>query len=418
MTRFLFFLFFASAAGAAAQPLAPGYASAAQNLRLRATPSSSGHHVSSVPEGYPVQLGLCENGWCAVQYVGVRGFVPERHLSFRRAPLRPRTADAALTTTQPSENFSAEPIESLTLTPLEGQEAPEDFRETEDPEAQAAEEASVTAPAPAPLPPDDTPAEAQESNRVAEPVPEPVAAEEDLAAEAEPQAKPPEAAPPTELLTVVRPAPPSVIEEAPRLCPEQLAQARLRYRDRAFGETLDLISTCLNRGDPTPEEAVPAYRLLSLVYADTNEEAEAEQVLLRLLAVDPAYEPKRPYDPLHYVALVSSVRRDLGLPVAGYQCDSELAEAHGFYVTATFERAIQVAGACLSKPSLLGAEAVWAYRLVALSHLRQRNLAEARQAVLGIVALDPAYRADPIRDIPGYVALVDLVRQQNADGSP
>ncbi len=428
MRVFLFFLLL-STVGAAAQPLAPGYASAAQNLRLRGAPSSSAHHVSSVPEGYPVQLGLCENGWCEVRYVGVQGYVPERHLTFRRQPLNPQTVDAELTdrSSDPAHEDSppAEVEQTLSLTPLAGQPAPDEFRddiEADEPNDQTIPDAGITE---AETPPATAP------NRRTDPVatlpirtpsenaldvteteePDPSIAESAETSEIEE----PDDAIATDLLTNVRPAPPAVIEQAPRLCPTQLEEAQQHYRDRDFEMTLDLVSDCLTQGSPTPEETVPAYRLLSLVYADTNEEAEAEQALLRLLAADPTYEPNRPYDPLHYVALVSSVRQDLGLSSSGFQCDWELSEAHGFYVTATFDRAIQVLRVCLDKPDRLDAEAIWSYRLIALSHLRQSNLAEARQAVLAIVALDPEYRADPIRDIPGYVALVDLVRQQREE---
>lgn len=444
--RALFVLLLLPAVGAAAQPLAPGYASANRNLRLRAAPSSSAHHVSSVPEGYPVQLGLCERGWCEVQYVGVRGFVPERHLTLRRQPLQARTANADLTARR-SDTAEAEPsprIGSAEPTqppppPSRAARAPDDDTRPEEADGRPADDAT---PPPAtgptrrttPIPPlavrvpsggalsaaetDEPaakPADMETLRQTADLSPGGARPEEANPSEAEAGTDESDVAPAYTSLTPIRTAPPTVIKQASRPCPAQLEQAERRYRDRAFGEALGLASRCLAQGNPTPEEAIPAYRLMSLVYAHTNEEAEAEQALLRLLAIDPTYEPDRPHDPLHYVALVSSVRRDLGLPASEYRCDWELAEAHGFYVTATFDRALQVLRVCLDKPDLRDTEAVWAYRLRALSHLRQSNLAEARQAVLAIVTLDPEYRADPVRDIPSYVALVNLVRQQSRD---
>ncbi len=214
------------------------------------------------------------------------------------------------------------------------------------------------------------------------------------------------------LLDDLKPAPLATLYPAPRPCPGHVEQAQARYTEGAFDEAVALLSRCLMEGDPPPEEAVPAYRLLALAYSQKNDEAEAERAILHLLALAPYYEPDRPRDPALFSALVSDVKRALRLPSDAFQCDRELAEAHGLYVAGSFEPALQTLHACLSKPGLIITEAVWAHRLAALTHLRQSNLAAARDAVVAIIALRPAYRADPVADIPAYVALVDLVRHQ------
>ncbi|NNF27023.1 MAG: hypothetical protein HKN73_07385 [Gemmatimonadetes bacterium] len=433
--RALFLLFLLSAIGASAQPgqLALGYASAEQDLRLRDEPSSSARHVSSVPQGYPVRLGLCERGWCEVHYVGVRGFVPERHLRPAK-PLAvhpvtaqpgppPETRQASPPVTTRPSTPSVEPasvrapvrIAGPAVTSASELAAAIAAESVEEPAAEpvtdptteatpdvVAEATSGTAAGEAStVPPDVPPALILESTPVAG---------ADSGTDAPPETLIGRAATPP--LADLSPAPPTALRPAPGPCPGHVREAQARYRDRAFDEAVTLVSRCLSQGDPSPQEAAPAYRLLSLIYSLEGNEAEAKRSLLRLLALDPAYEPNRPRDPLPYTAFVVDVRRELQLPSSAFQCDWHFAEAQEFYLEGSFERALQVLKVCLDKPDLIEVEAVRAYRMMALAHLRQTDLAAAREAVVTITALMPDYRADPIVDIPSYVALVDLVRTQ------
>jgi Tfp pilus assembly protein PilF len=60
-----------------------------------------------------------------------------------------------------------------------------------------------------------------------------------------------------------------------------------------------------------------------------------------------------------------------------------------------------------------------ANRLLALTQLKQGDLVAARAAVLEILAVAPEYRADPVQDVPAYVSLVNVVRQQvDEDAAP
>lgn len=82
--------------------LAPGYAYPERDIRLRAEPARGARTVSSVPQDYPVRVGRCEEGWCEVEYVGVRGYVQSELLRFaevpapRRLPTAPRPSEEAI----------------------------------------------------------------------------------------------------------------------------------------------------------------------------------------------------------------------------------------------------------------------------------------------------------------------------------
>jgi hypothetical protein len=65
---------------------------------------------------------------------------------------------------------------------------------------------------------------------------------------------------------------------------------------------------------------------------------------------------------------------------------------------------------CISRNRLAGPEAIEAYRLLTLAHLRQDKLEAARAAVIDLLGIVPAYRPDPVTDPPAYVTVVNAVR--------
>lgn len=93
-------------------------------------------------------------------------------------------------------------------------------------------------------------------------------------------------------------------------------------------------------------------------------------------------------------------------------CDSLLASAEERYVGRAFAEAEGLARACLAEPGHSEAEALRAYRLLALVFLRQDDLPEARQAVVRLLGVSFAYEPDPVQDPPAYVALVASVKEQ------
>lgn len=88
----------------------------------------------------------------------------------------------------------------------------------------------------------------------------------------------------------------------------------------------------------------------------------------------------------------------------------EIAERH--YVEGRFDDVIATLATCLERDDVLLTEVVAAYRLTALAQIRRGEVEEARLSVIELLSRDPEYEADPIRDIPSYVALVRLAKQE------
>lgn len=103
----------------------------------------------------------------------------------------------------------------------------------------------------------------------------------------------------------------------PSPCPEALSEAQQRYQDGAFEAVAGLLSPCLDRPDRTDEEATFAYRLLALTAIRQDRIEEARLAALNLLNLDPLYAADAVLDPPAYVALIETVRRQLGLPLPG-----------------------------------------------------------------------------------------------------
>lgn len=91
-------------------------------------------------------------------------------------------------------------------------------------------------------------------------------------------------------------------------------------------------------------------------------------------------------------------------------CDRALPVAEGHYREANYDEALRFVTACLDQNDRSSDQAVAAYRLLALTHLKRDELERARGAVLNLLGVDPAYTADPVTSPPSYVSLVAIVR--------
>lgn len=100
-------------------------------------------------------------------------------------------------------------------------------------------------------------------------------------------------------------------------------------------------------------------------------------------------------------------------------CSALLDEAQSAYLNGNYDAAIQQVAACLDQSGVEKEQAVRAYRLMSLAHLRQDELDAAREAIVNLLGVAPDYEADPVSDPPTYVSMVAIVRQEiQPQGAP
>ena len=102
------------------------------------------------------------------------------------------------------------------------------------------------------------------------------------------------------------------------------------------------------------------------------------------------------------------------LPVHGQTslvCERALATADEQYLDQAYDEALRLVSACLNQNDIPQDQAVTAYRLLALIHIKQDELDSARAAVVNLLGVDPSYTADPIDSPPAYVSLVSIVKR-------
>ena len=92
-------------------------------------------------------------------------------------------------------------------------------------------------------------------------------------------------------------------------------------------------------------------------------------------------------------------------------CERALPAAQDQYRDAEFDEALRLVSACLDQGEKSQAQAVAAYRLLALIHLKRDELEQARAAVVNLLGVDPTYEADPVNSPPAYVSLVAIVQR-------
>lgn len=101
--------------------------------------------------------------------------------------------------------------------------------------------------------------------------------------------------------------------QARKACNTEVSTAEQRYQDGAFDEAIGLIAECLDQARLAPEQAVRAYRTLTLAHLKRDEVTAARWAIISLLSAHPHYIPDPVEEPPVYVAMVSLVRRELRL---------------------------------------------------------------------------------------------------------
>jgi hypothetical protein len=94
-------------------------------------------------------------------------------------------------------------------------------------------------------------------------------------------------------------------------CEVVLAQARERYTAGAFEAIEAFVSVCLGTGSATRADSVQGYRLQALAFLRLGALGASTAQVLKLLGVDPAYEPDPVRDPPDYVGLVRFIKEQV-----------------------------------------------------------------------------------------------------------
>lgn len=113
----------------------------------------------------------------------------------------------------------------------------------------------------------------------------------------------------------------------------------------------------------------------------------------------------------------------LGLPASAQPepapaCTETLDAATAKYVEQDYAAVEPLVNECLYLAEARPPELQRAYRLLALSFIRQNMLAEAQTTIIKLLGDDYAYEPDPVLDPPVYVSLVHAVKDQLRVGTP
>ena len=92
-------------------------------------------------------------------------------------------------------------------------------------------------------------------------------------------------------------------------------------------------------------------------------------------------------------------------------CERALPAAEDQYRDAAYDDALRLVAACLDQGEKTDAQAVAAYELLALIHLKKDEIERARAAVVNLLGVDPTYTVDPIAQPPSYVSLIAIVQR-------
>ena len=95
-------------------------------------------------------------------------------------------------------------------------------------------------------------------------------------------------------------------------------------------------------------------------------------------------------------------------------CRDDLAQAQSLYIRGAFSEVEAMLDPCLQLGRLGEDDRVLAYRLLALSALKQGRLIEAKIVALSLLNLRPDYEPDAALDPPPYADLIHTVRSQLA----
>jgi len=123
------------------------------------------------------------------------------------------------------------------------------------------------------------------------------------------------------------------------------------------------------------------------------------------------------FSPLSVLGMLLLSALVAGTPARGQAaqvCEQALSAAEEQYLDAEYNEALRLVSACLNQDDIPQQQAVSAYRLLALIHLKQDELEQARAAVVNLLGIDPTYTADPVNSPPAYVSLVSIVQRDLA----
>ena len=93
-------------------------------------------------------------------------------------------------------------------------------------------------------------------------------------------------------------------------------------------------------------------------------------------------------------------------------CADVLAEAEQRYLEQDYDSVEPYVVECVYRPGVTERQLQEAYRLLALSYIRQDLLADAQLTIVKLFGVDYGYEPDPVNDPPFYVALVSAVKDQ------
>lgn len=93
-------------------------------------------------------------------------------------------------------------------------------------------------------------------------------------------------------------------------------------------------------------------------------------------------------------------------------CETVLAEAERRYLEQDYASVEPYVVECVYRPGVTARHLQKAYRLLALSFIKQDLLAEAQVTIVKLFGVDYEYEPDPVQDPPLYVALVLAVKDQ------
>lgn len=91
-------------------------------------------------------------------------------------------------------------------------------------------------------------------------------------------------------------------------CTQNLTQAEDRYKAGILQGIPQLLTPCLNAGNFSKEEGIRAHRLLTLVHIFNDNEALAEESMIKLLKADPEHPYDQVLDPAEFIFLYKKFR--------------------------------------------------------------------------------------------------------------
>ena len=90
----------------------------------------------------------------------------------------------------------------------------------------------------------------------------------------------------------------------------ELAKAEQEYNEGFFDQAINLVNTCLSKGNLTTAEQAWAYKLLGQAYISKNEFQPARINAQKLIEVSPDYEPDQDQDLQMWIELVKEVKQE------------------------------------------------------------------------------------------------------------